>query len=124
MAELPAVIVTYLRLASGPQASDAEAVANCFTDDAELVDEGQTRRGRAAVCDWWRGPATAFDYAVEVRSTRGVDDHRYVVFTTLKGNFPGGTVELANRFTIRDGLIARLEIAPPDGEASDGAPLQ
>jgi uncharacterized protein (TIGR02246 family) len=123
--ELPPVILTYLRLASAPQASDAEAVANGFTDDAELVDEGQTRRGRAAVSEWWRGPATAFDYTVEVRSSRDLGDDRFVVFTTLTGSFPGGTVDLANRFTVRDGLIAQLEIAPPsDEEAADGAGLQ
>jgi ketosteroid isomerase-like protein len=122
MAELPAVIATYVRLSSTPRASDVEAVANCFTDDAELVDEGQTRRGQSAVRDWWQGPATAFDYTVEVRSARDLGDDRYVVFTTLTGNFPGGSVDLANRFTVRDGLIAQLEIAPPrDGEASDGA---
>jgi ketosteroid isomerase-like protein len=124
MAELPAVIATYLRLASAPRASDAEAIADCFTDDGELVDEGQTRRGRPAVGEWWRGPATAFDYTVEVRSSRDRGDDRYVVFTTLTGEFPGGTVDLANRFTVRDGLIAQLEIAPPrEGEVSEEARL-
>jgi uncharacterized protein (TIGR02246 family) len=125
MAELPAVIATYLRLASAPRAADAEAVARCFMDDAELVDEGQTRRGRPAFEEWWRGPATDFNYTVKVRSARDVGDDRYVVFTTLTGDFPGGTVDLANRFTVRDGLIAQLEIAPPrEGEASDGAALE
>jgi hypothetical protein len=37
-----------------------------------------------------------------------------VVFTKLTGDFPGGTADLANRFTLRDNLVARLEIAPPD----------
>jgi hypothetical protein len=60
-----------------------------------------------------------------VRSARDLGDDRYVVFTTLTGNFPGGSVDLANRFTVRDGLIAQLEIAPPrEGEASDGAALE
>jgi ketosteroid isomerase-like protein len=125
VAELPVVIGTYLQLASAPQASDAGAIADCFTDDAELVDEGRTRRGRAAIREWWQGPATAFEYTVDVRSKRALPDDQYVVFTTLTGNFPGGTADLANRFTVGEGLIARLEIAPPrDGEESDGVPAQ
>ena len=35
------------------------------------------------------------------------------MYTHLEGNFPGGTVDLTNRFGLRDGLIARLEIVPP-----------
>jgi hypothetical protein len=33
-------------------------------------------------------------------------------------DFPGGTGDLANRFTLRDNLIASLEIAPPDAPAA------
>ena len=125
MAELPAIIATYLELARPPRSSDADAIAACFADDVELIDEDQTRRGRAAVLEWWRGTATAFEYTVDVRSMRALDDNRYVVFTTLTGNFPGGTVDLAYRFTVRDGLIAALEIAPPrEGEASDGTLIE
>jgi hypothetical protein len=57
--------------------------------------------------------------------TRAVDGDRYVMFTQLVGNSPGGTGDLANRFTLRDGLIAKLEIAPPrlgrEPDASTGA---
>ena len=49
---------------------------------------------------------------VQIRGSRALGDDRYVVFTRLTGNFPGGTADLADRFTVRDGLIARLEIAP------------
>ena len=125
MSELPAIVATYLRLAAARPRSDADAIAACFADDAELLDEAQTRRERDAVREWWRGTATAFEYTVDVRSMRAVDDDRYVVFTTLTGNFPGGTVDLAYRFTVRDGLIARLEIAPPrDGELSEGEAVE
>jgi alkylated DNA nucleotide flippase Atl1 len=47
-----------------------------------------------------------------VRRSRALGDDRYVVFTRLAGNFPGGTADLANRFTLRDGLIAKLKILP------------
>jgi hypothetical protein len=58
-----------------------------------------------------------------VRSSRALGDDRYVMFTRLAGNFPGGTAELADRFTLRDGLIAKLKIAPPAaGEEPDASP--
>ena len=41
------------------------------------------------------------------------------MYTHLEGNFPGGTVDLTNRFDLRDGLIARLEIVPT--EATEAA---
>ena len=106
-----------MKLASVPRASDAEAIAACFAEDGEVKDEGQTRQGRAAIKEWWEGPANAFEYTVEVQSTQAEEDG-YTVFTRLTGNFPGGTADLANRFTLRDDLIASLEIAPPDAPAA------
>jgi hypothetical protein len=55
-------------------------------------------------------------------SPGALGEDRYVVFTRLTGNFPGGTAELANRFTLRGGLIANLEVAPPaPGEEPDAS---
>jgi hypothetical protein len=34
------------------------------------------------------------------------------LYTHLEGNFPGGQVDLTNRFTLRGDLIAALEIVP------------
>jgi ketosteroid isomerase-like protein len=113
---LPEVIAQYLRVAGGVNPADADVLVACFTEDAVVMDEGSVRRGHAAVRDWWTGPATAYQYTVDVCGTRAVGDGRYVVFTRLVGNFPGGTAELANRFVLRDGLIRELEIAPPRGE--------
>ena len=107
-----------MELATAPSASDADAIAACFTEDGEVKDEGETRNGREAIRTWWEGPANAFEYTVEVQSTQPQADDRYVVFTRLTGNFPGGTADLANRFTLRDNLIAILEIAPPDAQTA------
>jgi ketosteroid isomerase-like protein len=106
-----------MELATAPNASDTEAIAACFTDDGEVKDEGETRQGREAIREWWAGPANAFEYTVEVLSVQAKESS-YTVFTRLTGNFPGGTADLANRFTLRDDLIATLEIAPPDAPAA------
>ncbi len=60
--------------------------------------------------------ATAFEYTVEVRgaSALGPIDgvERHDVHMHVEGNFPGGTVDLTNRFGLRDGRIASLQIVP------------
>jgi hypothetical protein len=42
----------------------------------------------------------------------GVEGHD--VYLHLEGNFPGGEVDLTDRFALRDGRIARLEIVPTE----------
>ena len=103
-----------MALATAPSAGDADAIAACFTEDGEVKDEGETRRGHAAISRFWEGPATAFQYTVEVLGTQAQGDDRYIVFTRLTGD----TADLANRFSVRDDLIATLEIAPPDAPAA------
>jgi ketosteroid isomerase-like protein len=97
---------------------DVEAAVDCFTDDAVVIDEDREWRGRADIRRWRETVATAYDYTVEVRGAvaggevDGVERHD--VHTHLEGNFPGGTVELTNRFGLRNGRIASLEIVPTE----------
>ena len=107
---LPEVIGQYLVLARSPNPEDAERIAACFSESAEITDEGQTRRGRDAIRQWWQGPATKYQYSVEVRDGHELGHGRYVVFTRLVGDFPGGVADLANRFTLSKGLISQLDI--------------
>jgi hypothetical protein len=121
---LPEVITNYLGLAGTAKAADPDVVLACFTDDAEVADFDDVRRGRSEIRAWWEGPATAYDYTLEVRGGHAVGPDRYVAFTRLTGDFPGGTVELADRFTLQDGRIAKLEIAAMHAdEAVDGAAI-
>ncbi|HEX9529667.1 MAG TPA: nuclear transport factor 2 family protein [Acidimicrobiales bacterium] len=111
---LPAVVTEYLGLAGSPRSADADAVLACFTDDAEVDDFEDVRIGAEAIRRWWQGPATAYDYTVEVLGGHALGADRFVAFPRLFGDFPGGTAELADRFTLRDGLIAQLEITATD----------
>ena|SRR5881394_516532 len=110
---LPTVISKYQ---AASDRGDVAAVVACFTDDAVVIDEDREWRGLAGIREWRGSVATAYEYTVEVRSAveRGDVDgvERHDVHTHLEGNFPGGAVELTNRFGLRDGRIARLEIVP------------
>ena len=110
---LPTIIADYM---AASDSKNVDGIVACFTDDAVVVDENQEWRGRQRIREWRDRVATAYEYTVEVRNTiprsrvGGLEHHD--VYTHLEGNFPGGTVDLTNRFGLRDGLIASLEIVP------------
>jgi hypothetical protein len=62
---------------------DTDALVACFDHDAEVADEGNVRRGPD-----------------EIRARRE------------QTTFPGSPVEMPYRFTLRGGLIGRLDIDP------------
>jgi len=112
---LPPVISEYL---AASDRGDAEAIVRCFAEDAVVVDEGQEWRGTASIRGWRATVATAYQYTVQVTGAKALGEvdgvKRHDVHTHLEGNFPGGEVDLTNRFTLRAGRIARLEIVPTE----------
>jgi hypothetical protein len=116
---LPTIISDYM---AASVSGSVDAIIECFTDDAVVVDEDQEWRGRPRIREWRERVATAYEYTVEVRGVvpRGQVDglERHDVYTHLEGNFPGGTVDLINWFELRDGYIARLEIGPTGSSPS------
>ncbi len=112
---LPAVISGYL---AASDRGDAEAIVRCFAEDAVVVDEGQQWQGTAAIRRWRDTVATAYQYTVQVTGAKALGEvdgaERHDVHLHLEGNFPGGEVDLTNRFTLRAGRIARLEIVPTE----------
>jgi ketosteroid isomerase-like protein len=108
---LPPAISQYFTAAG---AADVDALVDCFTSDAVVVDEDRTWRGQAAIRSWRENVATAYRYTLDVVGTdpRGEAGglERHDVRTHLEGDFPGGTVDLVYRFGLRDGHIASLEI--------------
>jgi SnoaL-like domain len=109
----PKIISDYMAAADS---RNVDSMVACFTDDAVVIDENQEWRGRPRIREWRESVATAYEYTVEIRGAvpRGQVDglEQHDVLTHLEGNFPGGTVDLTNRFGLRDGYIARLEIVP------------
>jgi ketosteroid isomerase-like protein len=110
---LPAAVTEYL---AASELADADAVVACFTPDALVVDEQREWRGAEAIRQWRHRVATAYEYTVAVSGAKALPvadgRERYEVYTHLEGNFPGGEIALTDHFTLRDGRIARLEIAP------------
>jgi uncharacterized protein (TIGR02246 family) len=106
--ELPKVIAAYF---AADKQGDARVIADCFTRDAVVVDEGNLYAGREAIRDWMANASTQFSYTVEPFAVTNADG-RTVVASHLVGNFPGSPVDLRYRFVLDGDEIAELEIVP------------
>ena len=110
---LPPIISQYF---AAFDRGDLDAVLACFAHDAVVFDQGEEARGRPGIRQWLHTVATAYEHTVEVRGATALGTidglERHDVYTHLEGNFPGGTVDLTDRFGLRDGLIGSLEFVP------------
>jgi ketosteroid isomerase-like protein len=106
---LPAVVTAYL---SAREARDTEPSLDCFTDDAVVVDEGHTYRGKPEIRDWLARSGSEYTYTTDLIGAQRVDDRHFVAVHHLEGDFPGGVVDLRFQFTLRDNHIAELVIEP------------
>ena len=91
--------------------SDSEAVAQCFTENAVVKDEGHTFKGRAAIRHWKAAASAKYQYTSEpfVCERR---DGQVIVTSRLTGNFPGSPVNLRFFFKLEGDRIESLEIVP------------
>jgi hypothetical protein len=109
MTEPPDVITRYLRAADR---KDAAELAACFTTDGTVLDEGVTYTGRDEIVGWREKTISQWEYTSTVGSSSALAPNLYRIGVHLVGNFPGGEVDLAFDFALRDELISSLRIVP------------
>ncbi|SCG38969.1 nuclear transport factor 2 family protein [Micromonospora humi] len=107
--ELPATITRYL---TAHQARDLDAAVALLTPDAAVTDEGRTHQGPEQIRAWLSRSTGEYTYTTALTAAAKTDDQHYDAVHHLEGDFPGGTADLHFRFTLRNGLIARLVIEP------------
>lgn len=88
-------------------AQSPEALAQCFTPQASVKDEGRTHTGRRAIHEW--KAVARYRYTVAPFALHQEEGFQ-VVRAHVAGNFPGSPVDLQYRFRLERGLIASLEI--------------
>ncbi|OKO67185.1 nuclear transport factor 2 family protein [Bradyrhizobium sp. AS23.2] len=102
---LPKPIAAYF----AADATSREAVADCFTADATVIDERKTYRGRKAIQEWKAASTAKYSYVAEPIAIKN-DGGQTVVTARVTGNFPGSPVDLHYTFTLDGDAISRLEI--------------
>ena len=105
--DLPAPVAAYF----AADTTGAEAVAQCFTDGAVVIDDRQEYRGRTAIARWKAETSAKFRYTTEPLAVL-VSGKEVTVTGRVTGDFPGSPVGLRYRFTLEGDKIARLEITP------------
>lgn len=88
-----------------------EFIAECFTADAIVKDEGRTHRGSAEIHAWRAEVAAQYTYTCEPLKVEHGNDSTTVT-CHLEGDFPGNMIDLRFVFGLAGDKIATLEIAP------------
>lgn len=102
---LPGPIAAYF----AADQNDDDAVAQCFTENAVVIDERQTHAGRDAIRRWKTEASAKFSYTTDPFAV-GEEGGQTVVTAHVSGNFPGSPVDLRYAFVLEGEKIARLEI--------------
>ncbi|MEA3213572.1 MAG: hypothetical protein QOE70_6629 [Chthoniobacter sp.] len=105
--DLPKPIAAYF----SAEKAGAEAVCQCFTENAVVKDEAHTYEGQAAIKQWRTDVAAKFEFTSEPFACEEKDG-KIVVTSKLTGSFPGSPIDLRFFFEIEGDKIAALEIIP------------
>jgi hypothetical protein len=88
-----------------------DLLADIFTADAVVRDEGRAMRGLDAITAWKRDAKAKYQYSVEpIRVSQSAST--VAVLVLLTGAFPGSPIELKYTFALAGDKIASLEIRP------------
>jgi hypothetical protein len=105
---LPSAIESYF---SGRNARDFAMAASGFSSSAVVNDEGRDHQGPDAIRTWIEATTAKYDDRAEVKAVSS-NGASVDVTAEVRGKFPGSPIVLRFRFTLDDGEISRLEIAP------------
>ena len=89
-----------------------EAVSQCFTENAIVLDEGHSYQGRAEIRAWKSGASAKYQYTTEPFACEEKDG-KHVVTSHVAGNFPGSPINIRYLFKLDASRIASLEIIAP-----------
>lgn len=108
---VPDTITRYFEAADH---GDTDALVALFTEDAVVIEETKTWRGRTEIRTWQqeRAPRQEDEYTPQMSDVDRVTDDEYLVTGDLKGEVPGGQAKLQWRFKLAGGGISHLHIAP------------
>lgn len=105
---LPQPILDYF---AADRLSNGDAVAQCFSENATVQDEGRSHHGVSAIRRWKTESSLKYTYTVEPLSV--VSQGKEVIVTSrLTGTFPGSPTNLRYIFALAADKIENLEIKP------------
>ena len=107
--KLPKLIDTYIK---AQNAYDADTALACFSENATVLDEGETLKGNKAIREWME--KTKIKYSPQLRPISINENPDEIIMTTeVSGTFDGSPVNLDYHFKIRNNLIEDLQVVQP-----------
>ncbi len=86
-------IATYI---AGVNGHEVDSAAGCFEEDASVLDEGRTIRGRNAIKQWIVETKKKYRHTIDPLKSEKKDD-TVLVTCRLSGEFPGSPIEAPPR---------------------------
>ncbi|MDR2915153.1 MAG: nuclear transport factor 2 family protein [Tannerella sp.] len=88
---------------------DSDAYADCFSETALVIDEGNEYKGKKAIKDWIEDANQQFKTTME--PTKYSETNSTAILTAvISGNFAGSPIALDYHMETKDNKITRLEI--------------
>lgn len=86
---------------------DSATYANCFTENAEVFDEGKTHNGKAEIENWIDKANKEYNATMKPLD---YNENENILSAETSGNFPGSPIVLKYHFQLSDGYIQSLKI--------------
>lgn len=88
---------------------DSTDFANCFSETANVFDEGKTHIGKTAIKDWIEKATAEYNSTMEPLIFEG-DSEKGFLKAKVSGTFPGSPLTLTYNFEFQDEKIQSLKI--------------
>lgn len=105
--DLPKVV---LGLVKAQNDFDAVAYANCFSENAEVFDEGKTYKGKNEIKAWIEDANKRYQVMMKPIAYTETDGTTSILSAEISGSFPGSPLVLQYHFNIVEEEIHSLEI--------------
>lgn len=104
--ELPIILKNLLQ---AQENFDSISYSECFSDDAQVFDEGKTHKGKEEIKDW--NEKTNEEYKTKLEAMDVINKDNMTVLTTkVSGTFDGSPIVLKYNFEIENEKISSLKI--------------
>lgn len=88
---------------------DSHSYSECFSDDAQVFDEGKTHKGKEEIKNW--NEKTNKEYKTKLEVIDVFNEEKMTVLTTkVSGTFDGSPIVLKYNFEIKNEKVSSLKI--------------
>lgn len=104
--KLPNVIEKFIKATNE---NDHNAFVACFTEDATFHDEGETRKGKQAIGEWFKKSKSQYQQNMTPISV-SENGNDIILKASVSGTFKGSPIQFIYSMKLKSGLIEEVGI--------------